>query len=449
VEGFGTVVTGTLWRGSIRPGDRVVVEPGGVDTRVRSVQVHNRDVPAAVAGQRTAVALHGVDRARIGRGHWVLAPGSLSASYMLDARIHLLAGAPRAMANRQRVRFHLGASEILGRVVLLDREELKPGDSTVAQLRLEAPVLADRGDRFVLRSYSPQRAVGGGTVLVPAPAKHRRHDAEAVARLEVEEGGGTSARAEQALAAFPFGAGVDAIARGAGLPPGEILPALERLRESGAVTPLADGRWLTAAGFDTLSGQVESACRRHQEGARFRWGPSRGDLKSQLPREVDAVLFDALVEGLVERDRLFRRGDRFRVGSPDLDLTEREAALLERARRAFEATPFAPPSLKEIDEAARAGPLLHEVLGCLVLEGTLVKLSADIYYSARALAEMERKIRVFFVAREEMSVADLKDLFGISRRHAVPVLEYFDRAGVTRRLGDVRVAGRAISRSGP
>jgi selenocysteine-specific elongation factor len=447
VEGFGTVVTGTLWSGAIRTGDRVVIEPGGIETRVRSVQVHNNDVTEAVAGQRTAVALHGVDRAKIGRGDWVLAaPPALAPSFMLDLRIAMLADCPRPLVNRQRVRFHLGASETLGRVILLDREELEPGESAVAQLRLEAPVVADRGDRFVLRSYSPQRAIGGGTVVVPNPDKHRRHDPQAVSRLEVEEGGGARERVRQALASMPFGAAPGAVARASGIAADETAEALEGLRDSGAVISLGDGRWIALGELESLAGRVMSACRAYQEGGSFRWGMARGELKSRLPKEVDALLFDAVIDFLLEQDRLFRRADRFRADTPELALTEREKSLRDRTLEEFRKVPFSPPSLKELDEALRAGPLLPEILAHAVVEGVLVKITSEIYYLDEALREMERRLRVFFATREEMRVADLKELFGMSRRHAVPILEHFDRTGLTRRAGDVRLAGRTISR---
>lgn len=445
VEGFGTVVTGTLWRGTLRPGDRVVLEPPGIETRVRGVQVHNRDVAEARAGQRTAVALHGVERARLSRGDWVLRPGSLTPSYMVDARLHLLADAARPVAQRQRLRFHLGASEVIGRVILLDREELAPGESAVVQFRLEAPLVADRGDRFVVRTYSPQRAIGGGTVLVPNPEKHRRHDALALARLEVEEGGGALDRVAQALAAFPLAASAAAVAERAALPGEAVGTALEQLGEAERAVPLPDGRWLAPPAFEALAARLLEAGRKYQGGSVYRWGQARGELKRALPREADATLFDALVEGLLRDGRLFRRGERFRVDTPEQPLGPAEADLLARVEAAYAAGGFSPPTVKELDEALRPGKALAEILASLVSEGRLVRVTSDLYYPTATMEGMEATVRAFFKDHNEMRISDLKDLFGQSRKHAVPALEHFDRVGLTRRLGDIRVAGRGLN----
>lgn len=446
VEGFGTVATGTLWRGRLRPGDRIIVEPGGLETRLRSVQVHGLDVPEARAGQRTAVALHGVDKASIERGQWVLAPGSLAPAFMIDVRLTLVAGVARPLTNRQRVRFHLGASELLGRVILLDRDELAPGESTVAQVRLESPVVADRGDHFVIRSYSPQRAIGGGVVLVPDADKHRRHDPRVVARLEVEEEGGPVDRLRQALDRESGPVTLEALARAARLDPADADPAADELRAAGAAVWLTDGRLVARRVAEELRERTVTACRKWQSVSPFRWGMPRGDLKSQLPREVDALFFDHLVDELVAEGRLFRREDRFREGTPESGLTDRERDLLDRVSSRLAVCPFAPPSVKELDEELRAGIRLIEALNGLVADGRLVKVTTDFYYERTALEAMAARIREYFARRGEMRVADLKDLLGISRKHAVPVLEYFDRSGITRRMGDVRVAGRDLGR---
>jgi selenocysteine-specific elongation factor len=447
VEGFGTVVTGTLWQGTLRPGDRVMVEPGGIPARLRSVQVHGQDVDAARAGQRTAVALHGIDRSQVERGQWVVAPDSVTASFMIDARVHLVPDAERPLANRQRIRFHLGASEVLGRVVLLDTDELAPGASAMAQVRLEGPVAAERGDRFVLRSYSPQRAIGGGIVVLPNPEKHRRHDADTVARLEVEEEGGPLERIAQALASHAGAVDARTVGRTAALEADVAGEALEELARQGRARHLDDGRFLDAGAADRLETRLLEAARAWQGVSAYRWGMPRGELKSQLPRDVDSALFDHLANRLADAGRLFIRDDRFRADTPESSLSERDAARVALVRGRL-AQGFAPPTLKEMEADPALAPGIGEVLASLVAGGEVVKLAADFYYPRATLDRMAAELRTFFAGRSDMRVADLKDLFGISRKHAVPVLEHFDRLGVTRRLGDVRVAGRLLSGDG-
>ena len=183
MRGFGAVITGTLFSGSLQLEDRVEVLPRRVTARIRGLQVHNQTVEQAHAGQRTAVNLQGLERAALQRGDVLVTPGRFPATYMLDTSLTLLADAPRPLKHRARVRFHIGTSEIMGRVVLLDRDEVQPGEHVLAQLRLEAPAVAAPQDRYVLRSYSPMVTIGGGTILDALPAKHKRHRPQVLDQL--------------------------------------------------------------------------------------------------------------------------------------------------------------------------------------------------------------------------------------------------------------------------
>jgi selenocysteine-specific elongation factor len=208
---------------------------------------------------------------------------------------------------------------------------------------------------------------------------------------------------------------------------------------------LADGRWLARPAFEALALQLLEAGRRYQAGSTYRWGQARGELKRALPREAEAALFDALVDGLLRDGRLFRRGERYRVDSPEQPLKPAEADLLARVEAAFAAGGFSPPTVKELEEALRAGRALAEILASLVSEGRLVRVTSDLYYPTATMEGMEATVRAFFKDHNEMRIGDLKELFGQSRKHAVPALEHFDRIGLTRRLGDIRVAGRSLS----
>ncbi|HMI32068.1 MAG TPA: selenocysteine-specific translation elongation factor, partial [Candidatus Limnocylindrales bacterium] len=189
VEGMGTVVTGTLWNGTVRPGDTLELLPAGKQVRVRQAQVHDRTVEEAHAGQRLALNIHGVSREDVRRGHWLATPGRYRPSRILDVRLELLGSAPKPLGPRTRLRCHLGSSEILGRAVLFERDTLAPGDSCWAQLRLENPAVAGAGDRIVIRSYSPATTIAGATVVDPAPSKRARLSSADSARLETLRSG--------------------------------------------------------------------------------------------------------------------------------------------------------------------------------------------------------------------------------------------------------------------
>src|SRR5262245_31152536 len=242
VEGFGTVVTGTLWRGSVRTGDVLELLPRGAQVRVRRVQVHGATVDEALAGQRTALALHGVERDDVARGDWLCAPGSLRPSRVLDVRFELLADYPREWKADTRVRFHLGAAEIIGRLVLLGSGSLPPGGSSLAQVRLEQPTVAARGDRFVVRSYSPSRTVGGGSIIEPVAERRRRSD---VAGLDTQESGSLESRLLEKLSVFERAASTEQLATEVGESVAVVTAALDSLVRHGTVVSPVPGRWLS------------------------------------------------------------------------------------------------------------------------------------------------------------------------------------------------------------
>ncbi len=467
VEGFGTVVTGTLWRGVLRVGDTVDVQPGDRAARVRSLEVHGRSVPEARAGQRTAVALHGLARDEVQRGDWVTAPGSVHGSRLLDARLRLLPGAP-ALKSGTRVRVYIGASEVLGRIVFLEAppppraaaqsrgrvaaagSRLAPGSTALVQLRLEEPIAADRGDLFVARSYSPLVTLGGGTVLDPAPERHRGKDAALVERLHIAETGSPADRLLDALrAAGATPVAPDALARtlGATRPETDALLAeviaAGQARKLGANVVHAEA--LAAAGLRLLD-----TLRDYQRQFRLRWGMAKGEAKSRLAREMSPAVFDAVLAEALGGGAVRQREDRLRAGDDALELTPRDTALLEAVRAALRATPFAPPGAADVatqaaETAQGSAEDARELLAYLTFTGEATRITSEFTYATTALTDIGARIRAHFATREELVVGDFKDLLGISRKHAMPLLEHLDRAGLTARRGDVRVAGRALT----
>src|SRR6185436_1734817 len=268
VEGFGTVVTGTLWRGNVRPGDVLELQPRGAQVRVRRVQVHGETVEEALAGQRTALALHGVERDQVERGDWLCTPGSLRPSRVVDVRFELLDDYPREWKPDTRVRFHLGASEIIGRLLLLGdaaRVSLPPGGSALAQLRLERPAVAARGDRFVIRSYSPSRTVGGGAVIEPVAERRRRSEVEGLDALEVHESGSLESRLMEKLGGLARPASSEQLAQDVGEPVASVASAMESLVRRGSAVAPAPGRWLSDVRWHEARDAIERAVREYAE----------------------------------------------------------------------------------------------------------------------------------------------------------------------------------------
>jgi len=440
VDGFGTVVTGTLWRGQLKPGDHVTLEPGGRSTRLRSVEVHGETVPAAHAGQRTAIALAGVEKASVPRGTWVVAPNTLAPAYMLDVRLRVLADAPKPLAQRQRVRFHLGASELLGRVTLLEGDEIAPGKSGLAQIRLESPAVADKGDRFVLRSYSPARAIAGGVVLVPQAEKRRQHDTEALEDLRRRETGTSSERFLAALDAMELGGEARDVARRAGLLEDEARAALTETQDQ--VRKVGGHLLISPRSFEHLESRIEKILESSHDANPLKWGLGKGDLKSRLSPQIPGVLLEELLADLSRQGRVSLRADRVRAGASEAVLPDTLKSQVDRTETLLDAGGKSPPFVRELEE--QTGFPVFQILDHLTFEGRVVKVTPDFYISRRHFEDLLGWITESLGAGAEISLADLRETWGMSRKFSVPFLEHLDREGWTRRAGDVRAKGRRL-----
>jgi selenocysteine-specific elongation factor len=455
MEGFGTVVTGTLWAGALHEGETVRVLPEGITTRIKSLEVHNRRVPEALAGQRVAVLLHAVEKASIERGDWVLAGEEGAATTFVDARLRVLRSVGKPLENGARVRFHLGAAEVLGRVVLLEGEKLKPGTEAWAQLRLETPVVAERGDLFVLRTYSPMLTIAGGTVVTAGVGRRRRFRQDDLSALEQAEQG-TVAERVYAVLARHGGLGADraALARESGCTAAEVETAIRELTESGQASAVSKKLVVARARFDEAAARMRGDLEEYQRRTPLSWGQLKSELKKRVEGAIHADLVEAWVQQEAEAGRLFQRDDRLRTGSDRLEFAPAHEALRQRIVAAVEAAGFDGRKQREVLEAVRPGGgapgaaassgAVRDAEALLILlvdSGELIRVPPDFFFSRARLDDMARRVREFFATNREMKVADLKDLIGVSRKQAVPLLEYLDQSRLTLRQGDVRLAG--------
>jgi selenocysteine-specific elongation factor len=442
VEGFGTVVTGTLWRGHVRTGDTLALVPGDKEVRVRRVQVHGTTVDEARAGQRTAVALHGVDRAQVERGHWLIAPGSLRASRVLDVRFELLPGGPRALKPNTRVRFHLGAAETLGRLVLLEGDALEPGHSALAQLRLEGAVVAARGDRFVIRSYSPVHTIGGGTVIEPV-AERRRRRGGSLESLAVHESGSLEARLLQRLENETRPASTAVLAQTLGESEVAARAALDALLEAHEVVMPGPGRWLAPARWDAARDAIESDVRDQAAKHPARYGVLKGELKSRLKGTLDAALFDTAFESLILDAVLEQRGERVRPAGEPWVPPAAALAALERLEAELESAGFSVPDNPAWQ--SKLGSDAGEIMALGLHLDRLVRVNQDFTYTTRQMDDLRGRLSAHFAQRPTLVVGDFKEIAQVSRKFAVPLLEHADRSGWTQRVGDERRAGTKLT----
>ena len=442
MEGFGTVVTGTLWGGGLHEGDRIRVQPRGLETRIKALEVHGARVPEALPGQRVAVCLHNISKEQVERGDWLVREEDLKPVEKIDVRLRLLPSVSRPLKHRARVRFHLGASEIMGRVVLLDAEELEPGEEGMAQVQLESRTIAERGDRFVLRSYSPMRTLGGGRVLDVSGSKRRRYREEDLQALRVAEEGTIEDRVVERIGhKRGLGLLIIDLTQILGQPPTEIRAAVADLVEQGRLVPVGRGRLVTAEAFEEAGALLEAAVLEGEKAFPLRYGPLKSDLKSRHDGKIHPEAAEAWFQREIAEGRLFVRGDRLRRSSANLKLTPPMQALREGMLSSLQERGFTGASQKEILEAFRTEKNAGEMLQLLLGEELVLRIPPDLYLHGGAAAEMRHRLREYFASREEMAVADLKEVLGVSRKQGVPLLEFLDRQQWTERRGDIRVKG--------
>jgi selenocysteine-specific elongation factor len=449
MRGFGAVVTGTLIAGSITEGDEMELLPTGRRVRVRGLQVHGQERARVEAGQRTAVNLGGVETAFIERGN-VLAPaGHLFSTQIIDAEIDVLENASRSLRSRARVRVHICATETLARVRVLAQDgEIAAGGRDLVQLRLKAPIVALPEDRFILRSYSPLQTIAGGRVLDAHATKHRARDIDAArARLTdlAKAQGGFRARFKYLIET--------AAARG--LRPTEVLMrtgwrkeildriAAEAIKSNEAVD--ADGVYIARASFVNLSSALLAEIKAHHEREPLARGLARETLRDRGFAHIAPEIFRALLAHLEKTNALVCEREFVRLPTHNLQLSSADAELQNNLMGIYRAAQLEAPTFDEALLRARVDlnkrHHARKILQLLIDRGELIAVTNELFFDRDALDGLKAKLRSYAAAHEPerlISVPEFKDLAGISRKYAIPLLEYFDRARVTLRTGDKR-----------
>jgi len=449
ITGFGTVVTGTLVAGVLRVGDSVEIQPQGLVSRVRSLQVHGEKVEVAEAGQRVAVNLAGLELEQVERGSVVAGVKTLTPSNRVDIHLLLLDSAARPLKNRTRVRFYLGTSETLGRVVLLDREEMEPGTLAYAQVELEEQLVAAKGDHFVIRSYSPMETIGGGTVIDPLPRrKHKRFRSEVLSALATRERGTPAELVDQFLTA---GSGLHIpgeIAIGTGLKDEEIVEAADELVKEGRAKMISgEGKtyYVSSVIYQRWSAAVAQLLETYHRDFPLREGYPREDLRSRKFQVLNSRVFQMLLLEM-EKDGLIRVTPQavalqgFAAGP-----SPQQEKLISRIKHELEEFAFLPPSWNDLSRSAGLDEVFAaELLQYMLRTGDLVKIAEELYFLKDVLAGARQKVSQSLRDKGEITVAEVRDLLQTSRKFALPLLEYFDREKLTRRVGDKRLPGRAL-----
>jgi selenocysteine-specific elongation factor len=447
VAGFGTVVTGTLLSGQVRVGDEVDILPSGLASRVRGLQAHGAKAEAGEAGQRLAVNLQGVEHSQVARGDVVVPKGLYRTTLAVDVRLNYLPSAPRPLKHRAMVRLHSAAYEVPAQVVLFDRNALEPGETAHAQLRLARPVLLLPGDPFVLRTYSPQATLGGGTVLDPSPPRRRRRTAEAVELLAaLEEGDDSTKLARMVAASLLSGLSFSDLQNRTGLSGKRLDAVLAPLLSSGTISQMVrDPRiFLSREGVGALKGlllaELEAAL---DEGA-MTDGLGKEELKTRLPKRSDQRFFTPLLAALEKEGKIVVDRDLVKLPGRKGRASVDQAGLLARIEKGLQVGGAEPPTIRELCDQLRAPEkMVLEHLNYLAREGRAVKIKSDIFYAPAPVAAIRGQLLAWLQEKKELTPTDFRELTGLSRKFMIPLLEYFDHEKLTIRVGDKRLLRKA------
>lgn len=442
MKGFGAVVTGTLISGSIGAGDEVELFPRGDRLRVRGVQSGGKSVERATPGQRTAVNLAGIEHTALKRGMALASPGKFRKTRRIDVRLELLPSA-RKMKQGSRVHFHAGTAETIAEILFHGEKELPPGGSAFANLKLQDEVLVLQGDRFIVRQFSPVVTIGGGAVLDPLARRPMLRDTGRTAFLQTLEHQNAAetltAMTERAL----LGLGREEIVARTSWTEKEIQGALEKVQASGRVRMVSGDPLVLVSGklFEEVRKKIVEKVEKFQKENPLLPGIAREDLRASLGKRVRTETFRAALEELAAQKKLDAQGELVKKAGSEIALLPEEAKAKEQIEAEFASAGLAVPSVKEVlakltVETKRAEKLLQ----ILLREKNLVRVSPELIFHRQALAQLKDQLSVYKKTRgERITVPVFKELTGITRKYAIPLLEYLDRERVTRRAGDERV----------
>ena len=448
MKGFGSVITGTSIAGRISVGDELMLYPDRQKGKVRGIQVHGLAVDMVEAGHRTAINVQGLEKEDIHRGDMAATPGTLAPAYVFDADFLYLAANKKAFKHRTRVRVHLGTAEIMGRISLLDRDTVQPGDQAPAQVLLEEPAVAWPGDRYVVRSYSPVTTIGGGVLHNYLDKKRKRFKDEdrqqnrnifqAFHRAEPEE-----------MALFYLneagGAGLDfdALAIKTGTFGNRLKKLLEKpISTRRVVVAESDRQRMIAADvYESLQEALRARVARFHLDNPLLPGMAMEELRRALPGQVDARLFQHLLSTMGREKKIVQEDGAIHLAGHTVTLKEDQEKLRGDLTALYETNGLTPPTLKAAYDALASfsHASVKEMLDVLVRDKVLARVNESLYFSARHLETLEKRLIERLTEDEDLSPATFKEVTGASRKFSIPLLEYFDAAKITMRIGDKRV----------
>ncbi|HPM70065.1 MAG TPA: selenocysteine-specific translation elongation factor [Smithellaceae bacterium] len=443
MKGFGTVVTGTLISDSISVGEDVLILPEEINTRIRGIQVHNQPTQEATAGQRTAINLQGIEKESLQRGDVLARYGTIVPSIRLDVYIDYLKNNAKSLKNRTLTRLHTGTSEIIARVILIEKDELAPGEKGFAQLILEKKDVVVTGDRFVLRSYSPITTIGGGLIIDPLPPKHKRLNKKVIEELATLLNGTLPKKIEVILERAGFaGTNLRHLVFRLGTNAKNIKEALQSIlsQKSALITDKEETNIISASFYEKLAQSAAEIISQYQKKNPLREGISKEELKASLGRDISPKLFFMLLQNLTANKTIEVDKETVRLFGHKVTLADDLNSIRQAILKIYNEAGLTPPSFKDVinnfqDKKTEA----QNIIKLLLKDGSLIKINEELIFTREALDNLRKNYKALLVKEGKATPVSFKELTGLSRKYIIPLMEYFDTDKLTMRVGDHRI----------
>lgn len=444
LTGHGTVITGTLISGQIEIEDEVLIYPSKIEARIRSLQVHGDERKKAFPGERVGVNLAGIDREEIERGDVLATPGSLKPATHIDARLDLLTSAPMIVEHGTRIRFHIGAREVIGRVYMIDSEEIYPGETALVQYRLEENVVARHRESYVIRRYSPMTTIGGGKVIESDSPRRKKFDKKAIRELKIKEKGTPAEIVKLQLELSESPSGSEKLKEKTGFSREKlenIVARLEKKDEIKRFSRYQSPRWIEKSVLKKVEDQTKELVKTYHDKYPLRRGISREELRSQLDFDLNSNELRELVEEMEAENEVKAEDEYISLPEFAVEFTGEAAELKDDILEDFQTKPYTPPDRKDLLQNYSQdydGGLVKEVIRSLEEDGTLLRITEEIYMLMDSVEEAEKMLVDYLKKNGSIELSEFRDMLASTRKYTLPLLEYFDNEGITERRGDKR-----------
>ncbi|WP_053956997.1 selenocysteine-specific translation elongation factor [Inediibacterium massiliense] len=440
IAGFGTVVTGTQMEGIVHVGDLITLYPQNIQVRVRNLQVHGKNVDTSYAGQRVAMNLANIKKEEIFRGNVLAQVRSMESSMMIDVKMRLLKHTNRILKNRDRVRLYHGTSEILCRIVLLDREELNPGESCYAQLRLEEEIVVKRGDHIVIRFYSPMETIGGGIVLEANPMKHKRFKQDTIQSLQTKEEGKNEVILEEIVKRFSSQfENIDFYKMQTGISKEETLNVIEILVRDNILIKFAENIILHRSYVEKIEEKMMDILNEYHHKNPLKVGMLKEELKNKIFNQIKSKLYDEMLQYFIGKKTIQQYDYFIALYDFKVQYTKEQEKIKNEIEKIYLESRFRPPSIQEIFKDIKNQKQYAQVLYGMIDIGILVKIDENIWMHVKNYQQAIEITKNYIKENGSITLGEFRDLLNTTRKYALPILEIFDQRKITKRVGEKRV----------